>query len=122
MYVGEDCKRPIFLSPVLIMGQFRCIEIKEFINTISLTKEEMVTYILSRIEEDFGVSFDVMKERMLSSMEYGASKHFRSKNGYSLMYTSNDNYMNGVKNGGGAGFYAILYFVGMNRSIKLCTV
>jgi hypothetical protein len=85
-----------------------------------MTTVEAAKKVKSMIKKDFGKSFTELKKDILSTMKYGCSDHFKSKkNGYSVFYTDNSNFMQGKSNGGGKGFYARVYFVGMCKDIKL---
>lgn len=78
--------------------------------------------VLSMIQADFGKSFEDLKTEVFDNYKksgYGCSDHFKSPNGYSIFYTDNNNFMQGVKNGGGKGYFARLYFVGMSSNVKL---
>ena len=78
--------------------------------------------VLAMIEPDFGKSFDELKKEVFANYKksgYGCSDHFKGKQGYSIFYTDNNNFMQGVRNGGGRGYFARLQFVGMCTSIKL---
>lgn len=86
------------------------------------SKTQVVKDILSNIEKHFGKSFESLKKEVKENAEkggYGCSDHFDSKNGYSIFYTTNTNFMQGVNNGGGKGFFARLRGVGMCKDIKL---
>lgn len=76
-------------------------------------------FIKNKIPEDFGKSWSDLKKDILKTVEFGSSNHFKSKNGYSVFYTENTNFMQGKNNGGGAGFYAQLHYTGFSKTIKL---
>ena len=84
-----------------------------------MTKLEASKKVKSMIKKDFGMTFTESKREILKTVKHGASDHFKSKNGYSIMYTDNTNFMQGEKNGGGKGFYAQLQHVGLSRTVKL---
>lgn len=88
--------------------------------TILEIKTELINVSIPR---DFGKSFNALKKDIYKSYladGYGMSDLFKSNNhGYSIFYTDNDNYMQGIKNGGGAGYFARLQGVGLVRTIKL---
>ena len=84
-----------------------------------MTKLKASKKVKSMIKKDFGMTFTELKKQILKTVEYGCSDHFKSKNGYSIFYTDNSNYMQGKKNGGGKGFYAQLQHVGLSRTVKL---
>jgi len=85
-----------------------------------MTTTESKTKVLNLIKKDFGKSFTELKKDILKTLEFGASKHFKSElNGYSIFYTENNNFMGGIKNGGGKGFFAKLNGVGVSYNVKL---
>jgi hypothetical protein len=51
--------------------------------------------------------------------EGGAARLDYPKGGFSLMYTTNTNYGQGIKNGYGAGLYASLRCVGFCKTVKI---
>ena len=86
----------------------------------TITKNEALNFIKNKIPEDFGKSWEELKKDILKTVELGSSNHFKSaKNGYSIFYTNNKNYMQGEKNGGGDGFFAQLHYTGFSKTIKI---
>ena len=78
--------------------------------------------VLELIPTDFNKSFDDLKKDVFANYKksgYGCSDHFKSKQGYSIFYTDNNNFMQGAKNGGGKGYFARLQGVGMCSDVKL---
>jgi hypothetical protein len=77
--------------------------------------------IKQMIPADFGISFTQLKKQLLDSFDpVNGSEHYKSKNGYDVFYTNNPNFMQGVKNGGGIGFYAQVRFIpGASTTIKM---
>jgi hypothetical protein len=49
----------------------------------------------------------------------GSARLKYPNHGFNLMYTTNENYAQGVKNGYGPGLYAELQLVGMVNTVKL---
>lgn len=90
----------------------------------NMTTKEAKNKVLSMIPTDLGKSFADVKKELVANCDkngYGCSDHIEVKqNGYSLFYTENANFMGGVNNGGGKGFFARLYFVGLCKDVKLC--
>lgn len=84
-----------------------------------MTTQEAKKFISGDIEKSFGKPFELLKKDILKTIKYGSSDHFKSKNGYSLFFTDNENFMQGKHNGGGTGFYARLQFCGSCRDIKI---
>ena len=86
-----------------------------------MTKQEASKKVKSMIKKDFGMSFSNLKREIKKTLDCpgSSSNHFKSKNGYSIFYTDNSNYMQGVKNGGGKGFFASLQGVGSCSTVKL---
>jgi len=82
---------------------------------------EIKNKVKEMVKSDFGKSFTQLKKDIMSTIgkNSSVSDFFKSKNGYSIFYTSNTNYMQGIKNGGGKGFYASINFVGMSKTVKL---
>ena len=78
------------------------------------------------IPKDFGKSFEELKKDIQKSYKangYGCSDHFKAlQSGYSISFTDNRNFQQGINNGGGAGYYAHLNGVGMVRTIRLQNV
>ena len=68
--------------------------------------------LLPRIKKDFGKTFSALKP-VLKEGEW------LEGNGYTLFYTSNNNFQNGAKNGGGKGYFVRINLVGMVREIKI---
>lgn len=87
---------------------------------MSITKQEAAKKVKSMIKADFGMSFTELKKEIKKTYHpaFGYD-HFKSKNGYSIFYTDNSNYQQGISNGGGKGFYARLNGVGMSSTVKL---
>lgn len=82
-----------------------------------MTTPELYNHIQERLnpgETMVGVLNALQKEA-----EHGSSRRAYPQHGFSLMYTSNSNYAQGKKNGGGSGLYAVLYKVGMCKTVKL---
>jgi len=77
--------------------------------------------IKSMIKSDFGMTFTELKKEIMKTLDCAGSSsdHFKSKRGYSIFYTDNDNYMQGEWNGGGKGFYASVQGVGSSKYVKL---
>ena len=73
--------------------------------------------------EDKIEAINEVKKELVANCDkngYGSSDHIKVKDkGYSLFYTENTNFMGGANNGGGKGFFARLYFVGLCKDIKL---
>ena len=88
-----------------------------------MTTSEAKNKVLKMIQTDLGKSFNEVKKELVANCDkngYGCSDHIKVKeNGYSLFYTENTNFMGGSANGGGKGFFARLYFVGLCKDIKL---
>lgn len=88
-----------------------------------MTILEAKNKVLKMIPTDFGKSFSDLKGDLIKNCDkngYGCSDHVTSKeNGYSVFYTENSNFMGGIANGGGKGFYARLRFVGLSKDIRL---
>jgi len=86
-----------------------------------MTKQETSKKVKGMIKADFGMSFTELKKEIIKTVDYpgSSSDHFKSKRGYAIFYTDNDNYMQGAWNGGGKGFFASLQGVGTCSVIKL---
>jgi len=85
-----------------------------------MTTTQLSKKVKLMVKSDFGMTFTELKKVIKKTYTHqSGSDHFKSKNGYSVFYTGNDNYMQGKKNGGGVGFYASLNGVGVCRTIKL---
>ncbi len=86
-----------------------------------MTKQEASKKVKGMIKADFGISFTELKKEIMKTVDSpgSSSDHFKSKNGYSIFYTDNANYMKGAWNGGGKGFFASLNGVGTCSTIKL---
>jgi len=83
-----------------------------------MTTEEIVKLVTEKmIPEDFKMSYSKLK-KSLTADEYDC-KQIRGKQGYSIMYTPNHNFQQGIKNGGGRGWYIKLQFTGTIRTIKI---
>lgn len=85
-----------------------------------MTTDEARELVLTSIPKDFGKTFDELKKDILKTVEHSSSDHVTKNTGYSVFYTSNPNYMQGTRNGGGAGFFASLRYCGFSKIIKLC--
>ncbi len=84
-----------------------------------MTKQDAAKKVKGMIKKDFGVSFTQLKIKIKKTLDNGSSDHFKSKNGYSIFYTDNSNFMQGRENGGGKGYYAVLQYIGMCSTVKL---
>jgi len=51
--------------------------------------------------------------------EHGSSRLKFPEHGFNIMYTTNSNYGQGLKNGYGAGLYAELKYTGFIQTVKL---
>lgn len=51
--------------------------------------------------------------------EHGTASIDYPAHGFRIHYTSNDNFQQGVKNGGGAGMYASLRYCGFFKTVKI---
>ena len=84
------------------------------------TKAEVIKDVKKSIEKDFQMSFNQFRKKVLSTVSKdGSSDRFKSNNGYSVFYTTNDNYAQGIKNGYGRGLYVSLQYCGYSKQIKL---
>ena len=85
-----------------------------------MTKTEAANHVKSMIKDDFNMTLTELKVEIMKTFNPSTgSDHFKSKNGYSVFYTDNNNYMQGIRNGGGEGYYAVLHGVGVNATIKI---
>ena len=85
-----------------------------------MNTREVAEKVKSMVLEDFGVSFSELKEKIKKTYDPCLGyDSFESTRGYSIFYTDNSNFEQGIKNGGGVGFYARLSGVGTYRTIKL---
>ena len=85
-----------------------------------MTRLEASKKVKGMIKKDFGMTFSELKKKIMKTFDpVMGSDHIKSKNGYSIFYTNNPNYMQGKKNGGGIGFYAVLRGVGVATTVKL---
>lgn len=79
--------------------------------------------ILSEIKKHLhnGQTIESVNEflRKQAIMEGGSARLDYPKGGFSLMYTTNTNYGQGIKNGYGAGLYASLNCVGFRKTVKI---
>jgi hypothetical protein len=73
--------------------------------------------ILKRIPDDFGMSFQQMKEFIKKNRN---EMQISPDSSYAIAFISNINYHQGVRCGGGAGYYAYLNDKNNVTSIRLC--
>lgn len=87
------------------------------------SKSEIQDDIKNRmVPQDFNKPFEELKKDIYANYKKGgsgSSDRFYGKQGYSIFYTDNNNFMQGTKNGGGAGYFAVLQYVGMTSTIKI---
>lgn len=67
-----------------------------------------------------GQTIETVRQFLIKSLDRSGCSELTYKNGgFRLFYTTNDNFQQGIRNGGGAGMYAALKFCGYYKTVKL---
>ena len=76
-----------------------------------MTKQEVIEQMIKQAKDETGFSIDQLKARTKIVNEYGTRSGETKFSTFSLVYTGNENFCNGISNGYGAGWYFKARFI-----------